>query len=103
MSDMRRMCARRPMFSISLSAIWSLGIATRWFVRKVRIFVDRNPISSTNPSCPLTTMRSPSRNGLSSMIVRVPNSPLSMLWPANAIARPPIPALASSVVSGKPR
>ena len=97
----RRMCCRRPIFSMSSLAISSLGIVV-WFPLRSRRRVERNPISSTMPSWPFTTIRCPILYGLSSKIMMLPIKFFSVSCDARAMARPPTPRPASSVLMLKP-
>ncbi len=85
------------MFSTESLTILEFGIVTKWPV-KVRSFVDRNPMSSTVPSWPPNTIRSPSWNGGSSKMVIDPNSVFSESWAARVTAIPATPNAASHAV-----
>ena len=62
---------------------------------RVRMRVERRPISSTVPVTPAAVTVSPTLNGLSPAMVTAPKMFSIVFWEANAIAMPPMPRPAS--------
>lgn len=69
---------------------------------RLRMRVVLRPIRSTVPLMSSTTMKSPTRNGLSTTIEMEANRSPSTFWRAKAIATPAIPSPAMRAVMSTP-